>query len=217
MSPKKPSTGRKRSAGRKELARVPHQRPGETVYRVSLTESPEPDGSSSMSVGLDVSELAVPEKRYAADVAGLVIDDVQAKLLFGQNRLDGAGLRSLIVVAMSFDGVHRFVGTCGSFIRENAEFMRENQISAGTMLELSQEPDQTVSMTANIATAARAGREATIDFYHVSPSSVHFLRKHKRDVLAVDAVVRVDAPLGVIAALVQELAACAPNLPKGLS
>ena len=174
--------------------------------------TPLPDGSTQLAIQLDLSQAAVPERSYTADAAGVVFDGVRVKILFAQRRLDGTGLRSLIVLPMSTDSVRQLMGTTKTFLPQVGAFMDRNGMKPADLLGVDREPDQTVALPANMATISYAGRDATIDFYHASAGSIHALKKS--DGLAIEAVVRVDMPTGVLVSLVAKLTEICQTLPE---
>ena len=58
--------------------------------------------------------------------------------------------------------------------------MSENGI-VQHLTSIEEEPEQTVTLFANIIGLAFAGREACLDFYHASPFSLHQVRQNKED------------------------------------
>lgn len=179
---------------------------------VAVVKKPLPDGTTGMQISLNLRELAVPERRYAADVAGVSHDGTQVKLLFAQKKISGDELRSLIVITMSTDAIHQFLDTCDEFIPQNDKHMLEHKIGRVAVISPSKEPEQTVAMAANIVALARAGSEATADFHHASPAAMHALQQ--QDHLEIEPIVRVDLPLGVLASLLDELVSLSSIVPR---
>src|SRR5262245_44171463 len=92
-------------------------RPGEAAVPVRKVTVTLPDGTSALRVDLDLSRVPLPDKSYLADCAGVIYDEGQAqvKLLFGQRKVVGDELRSLIVIIMSSDAIHQFLTSCKTF------------------------------------------------------------------------------------------------------
>lgn len=190
-------------------------RPGEVTVPIDRKIRPQPDGTSVHEVGIDLSQVPIPDRRYVANAAGVLFDGTQVQLMFAQRKLVGPALRSLIVVTMSTDAIHRFLDTCKAFIPENIHFMKKYEIARLPLLDLQEEPEQTVAMPANIVAVARSGRESTVDFYHAPAASFHALQK--RDFLGIEAVVRVDIPVGLLASLLDELSVLSARIPQEIS
>ncbi len=190
-------------------------RPGDVAIPVDATIVPLPSGKSAIKLNIDLARTPIPERRYAADVAGLVYDGHQVKLLFGQRKLTEDALRSLIVVPMSTDAVHRFLTTCTAFIPDTEQFVHDYKVDTVPLLELKEEPEQTIALAANLIVLARAGREATMDFYHLSAASLHMIRQNAGATeIGVDPVVRVELSVAVLLSLLTKLESLSATLPE---
>ena len=74
-----------------------HIREGEGVIIQSNRRlTPQPNGSVTMELGLDMSKAPVPERRYAADIASVIYRDGNVYIMFRQKKLVGNGLRSMV-------------------------------------------------------------------------------------------------------------------------
>src|SRR5207245_3970365 len=75
------------------------------------------DGAvSGIEYGFDLSDAPIPDRKFVADTAGLVEFDDGVRLLFGQQKNIGTGLRSLVAISMTNEAVARFLKTCDTFL-----------------------------------------------------------------------------------------------------
>jgi hypothetical protein len=201
----------KKSAHRGTLTQI-KDRPGEFTVPVSKQTIPAPDGSSQVSVSIRLEDVPIPDRRYTADVGTVLFDGSIVRVVFGQKRLVGDDLRSLVIVSVSPDRLRRFLDSCTTFLPELDAFIEKNCVAKPELLELNREPEQTVAVASNIITAARAGREASIDFYHTSAAAVHAMSS--RDRLAIDPILRVDLSTGLLAVMLGRLNGLKDKLPE---
>lgn len=164
------------------------------------------DGQLGVALGVDLSKAQVPDRRYAADVCSVARVRGTVKVMFGQERVDGSGWRTLLVIEMSEVAISQFLQSVDSMKNPTLE-----QIAAGSnfqpeeLTEASEptQPNQAVSLVANLVLTAFAGNEACIDFYHMSPFAVGVVaHTHK---LAVEPVVRVDLRSSLLFGLLASL------------
>jgi len=98
------------------------------------------------------------------------------------------------------------------------EIMRAAKINVGSLSEISEEPDQTVAMAANVVAAAISGEEACLDFYQISSfaKANTFSRENSSASrkINIDPVVRIELPTSLLAALVEKLKTVSGNLPQ---
>lgn len=181
-----------------------HVRPGEGTYvDVEFRPSGDPRTAGTASVRVNLAQVPVPNKRYSADVASLQFAHGTYRLLFGQQKLGGDGqLRTLLIVKMSKQAVRRFLESV-----ESAEpaFHAAIALREGTegLIEICNEPKETVAFDANFVLAAVSDDEGCMDFYHSSPFSVSASSVTKK--IAFDPVVRVDLPASVLLKIVDSL------------
>ena len=171
---------------------------------MNVSTEPMPDGSSAITFGIDLASVALPDKRYAADVAGVERDEYLVKLLFGQRKVGGIELRNLVVVSMSPKSVERLLDNSKEFMKAIEQYLDEKGIAAAPLVEISDEPGETVAMTANIVSAFRAETESTLEFYYATPEALHLLTKNHTGI-AIDSIVSIDLPLAVLSTLLRAL------------
>ena|ERR1039457_1758678 len=190
------------------LVAVPKLRPGEGVpISVSVTAVVRADGQAGAAIEMDLSKAKVPDRRYAADVCAIARVRGTVKIMFGQERVDGKGWRTLLVIEMSEPAVSRFVASAEQMknptLDEIAKFAKIQPEALSTNVSEPSQPNQAASLFANLGLVAISDREACIDFYHASAFAMGAVQ-HTRT-MAVDPVVRVDLRasllIGVLAGL----------------
>ena len=117
---------------------------------------------------------------------------------------------------MSTDAVHRFLTTCTAFIPDTEQFVHDYKVDTVPLLELKEEPEQTIALAAKPnCSLARAGLEATMDFYHLSAASLHMIRQNAGATeIGVDPVVRVELSVAVLLSLLTKLESLSATLPE---
>jgi hypothetical protein len=183
-------------------------RPGEGVP-MKITHVVGAPGKTGQLL-VNMSDAAVPTRRYSSDVANLIVNDVEVQLLFGQSKI-GGGFRSLLVVQFSFDAVDRFAKTLRNY-EEWVRALAVSGVSAKKLVEFDEEPSQTVALTANNVMLGYAGREACFDFYFASAFAVHQINTATH--LHMEPVVRVTLPTSICLGLIDRLLEVYKTLPK---
>ena len=193
-----------------QVQRLPRQGEG-AVVELSRRQVAHPDGTSSLELNMDLALAPVPEKRYVADVASIIYATDVLQLLFGQKRIGRSDtLRSLIVVQMTSTAAGQFLRTLTTWEPGARKWIELNDIHA-ELSEIENEPEQTVTLFANIVGMAFAGREACIDFYHASPFSLHYVQQNKK--MSIESVVRVMLGTGLAIALVDKIREVSAKFP----
>jgi hypothetical protein len=178
----------------KSAVAVPRPRPGEGVnIDVSLLAVPGTDGKAK-AIMMDLSKAKVPDRRYAADVCAIRGIRGTVKIMFGQERVDGNGWRTLLVIEMSEMAVSRFLESCDEMKNpsydEIVSHSRYKAEALSTNVSEPSQPNQAASLFANLGLVAISDNESCIDFYHASAFSLGAVpHTHK---MAVDPVVRID-------------------------
>jgi hypothetical protein len=187
-------------------------RPGEgAALSVSRRIVPRPDGTNAVELSVDLQAAPVPERRYVADACAVLRSDDFVLLAFGQRRLVGSGCRSLVVLSMSAEAIRSFLKTCDGFLERVAAFLERNGLARSPLLDLTEEPPQTVHLAANVVAVAQAGRESCLDLYHVSPWSIRSVST--RNQLVIDPIVRIDMPTALLVPVVEQLVRLEHELP----
>lgn len=193
------------------MPRLPRAGEG-IVVELARRQVSSPDGSTALELNLDLNLAPVPERRYVADVAELSYEGDVLQMIFGQKKITKSeNLRSLIVIQMTSTATTQFIGTLAGFEPGFRKWMSENGI-VQHLTSIEEEPEQTVTLFANIIGLAFAGREACLDFYHASPFSLHQVRQNKK--MAVEPVVRVILGSGLLLPIIDQLHELEPQFPK---
>jgi len=164
-------------------------------------------------IEIKLSDLPVPDRQYSADTAEATLSSDFLVLAFGQRTYSGTGLRSLVIISVPAEAVRQFITTFSGFDTLIREFVSRNNIDPIPLHPIDNEPDQTVSLRCNVIATAFSGREATMDFYRLSPMAVvHKIRVGKPPV--VDPVVRVDMSTSLLVSLVDYVLGIKDKLPE---
>ncbi len=148
-------------------------------------------GGTVLELLLRLGDAPVPDRRYPADLAWVDRNDGHVRLMFGQRRLSGDKLRSLVIVTMTCEAAERFLSTCLDFGPALQKYLHDSRTDSAELIALSDEPEQTVVLVANIVALAHSSNEATLDFYHASARAMHEAISQKADRIGVEPVVRV--------------------------
>lgn len=190
-------------AKRRDVQEVKH-RVGDGYTIPLLSRDLLADGNVSTTFRL--SDLPVPPRRFLARELTVVSQsDDGVYLVFGQPRVFGEGLRSLVLVDLSHDGLSWILEiVSGEFTAGLRKMLNLSGAKPFKFMDATEEPEQTVSLVANLAVMAYSGREATIDFYHSSAWSIHVVKQGAEE-FAVDPVVRIDLRSNALLAMLDEL------------
>lgn len=193
-------------SGRNRPAHVRTSRPGEGITldivmpRAGITA----EGSAAISFGVNLGMAPVPDRRYVADICGVIVKKNVVKLLFGQEAVVGNKLRTLLVVQMDMDAAYTFMKNLDEMHPQGlSDYVEARALAADPMHDLKEEPSQTVALSANMSIAAVAGLTSCLDFYSASPFSMMAVPSTQR--LSAEPVVRVDMPVSSLFGLYREL------------
>lgn len=178
-----------------------------------VTNTVKVDGTSVSAFEVNLSQAHVPERRYLADVASVVVHKSDMSLMFAQRRIGSELLRSLLVVRMPAERALMFARSVLSV--ESPKFMDavvRQHVEKEELVQIVQEPDQTVALSANMTLMAFSGRESCIDFYQASAFSMAAALKAQK--VAVDPVVRIELRTGIVWALVEFIRSYAEKNPE---
>lgn len=163
---------------------------------------------------VDLGNAPVPERKYLAETCEVRLDRGRVKLLFGQERIGKAELRSLLVIHLSPSAITRFLDSL-------AQMSPSLELAAAAMgftpdrgAPITEEPRQTVALGAGILLAAMSNEEGCLDFFQASPFAMGSAVSSRK--LALDPVVRVDMSAPLLLFLIAELRRIAPQFPPSL-
>lgn len=180
-------------------------RPGEgTLLDIVPAADVQPTGSTSISIGIRLSDAPVPDRKYVADICCILKTNGHFKLLFGQQRVDSTELRSLLVIHMSNDGVKRVLESFQGMSKPTyQELVDALNFEAEDLSDCPKEPNQTVALSANLGICGISGAESCFDFFQASPFAIVAAPKAKK--LALDPVVRVELRTSLLFSIVDKL------------
>jgi len=194
-----------------------YSRQGEgIIIETSRKMVPLPNGASSFEIALDLGNAPVPERKYVADVASVKYEDGVLHVLFGQKSIGStnAHLRTLIVISMSSLGALMFLRSL-NLIRAQLDSLRDKPgYTPVTLPPIETEPaaPQTVALAANLIVVAFSGRESVIDFYHASAFVMSQIQRGGK--FAVDPVVRVFLPTGLLFSVIAKMESFRADFPQ---
>jgi hypothetical protein len=160
------------------------------------------DGKVSTAIGFSVNEAPVPEREYLAHVVGFEPSSGGYRFLFGQERIGGEGLRSMVIIDLSTEATERFVRSAHGMPRP-----ADTADGVNAPKKFTEEPAQTVEMAANVVAVATSDGECTMDFLHASPFVFHALNEGRATQVQLNAVVRINVRSGLFFGLVHALEA----------
>jgi len=180
-------------------------RPGEgVVLEVVRQQSPRPTGGV-ITAQVNLAAAPVPERRYVSDAVSILDDDGDSvRMLFGQRRSVGSGLRSMLVIHMGFEGVTHFVASLAEVQNSTMGLATPApKVVAKPLAVFHEEPEQTVALAANMIAMAQSGTEACLDFYYASAFTMMSMLNGGK--FAVDPVVRVTLSAAYTVAIVAKM------------
>jgi len=199
-----------KQVGKQPLA-ISVGKPGDGVpMGVTRRTQLNPDGTTLSLFDIDVSQAPVPDRRYMADTAWVDREEDLIRLMFGQRRIDKKGLRSLVVLCLTPEGLGQFLDACSGFPDALKTLLDQKR---GQLSTADEEPLQTVSMFVNIIAAAVAGDQAAMDCYHASPWAFRDLKSSGARNFPIEPIVRIVLTTSLFAALFQELLRIRQGLP----
>ena len=196
------------------VAGVPENRPNEgSVLDIKVDTLPTVSGHTITQFGADLSKAPVPDRKFTADVCSVLFGEYTVRLVFGQERIDGKGLRSAIVIQMSRASASNIVRMFDAMKDPSVdEIARLNKIAIEQLSTGLDEPPQALTVSANMSIIAISGHDACIDFYEASPFSLGVAIRSQK--LALDPVVRIDLRASLVFGL---MAAMRSHLTKELT
>jgi len=187
-------------------------RPSEGVpVPVVLGQVANVNGLSIQTAMIKVADAPVPERKYVADVCGIEYVPGTVKMLFGQKRIGGDDLRSLLVIHMSHSGATRFLTATEQLTPTTLEVMaKQAGISTEASMPIKHEPSQTIAMAAGVVMLAASPEDTTMDFYQASSFALQAMRSGS---ISLDPVVRIDIRTSLLLGLISELRKFSAHFP----
>lgn len=190
-------------------------RPGEgsvlsLTPRIVTTKS----GALVQVLHANMADAPVPDRKYAANVASVVLRRGEAELMFGQERVGSAALRSLVLVTVSATPIRTFIASLdrlddgGARLSDLAERIGA---SPEQLVEISEDAPQTILLRANQIVLAIADEEVCLDFYQASAFAVRAAQATHQ--ISVDPIVRIEMRFSLFLGLVKRLRELERQLP----
>jgi len=123
----------------------------------------------------DLNSLPAPGRKFTADAFSIVLRDDVFHLIFAQRRIGGSQLRAMVDVQMSELNALSFARTL--FVNEVPP--NTNPLGAEP-LHITDEPEQTATVSATMARGAAGPTGACIDFYFASAYSVRAMQNQPK-------------------------------------
>lgn len=162
------------------------------------------DGTTGISVGVDLGQAPVPDRRYVVDLYSYRVTKGGCQLLFAQQKIGKAELRSLLVLHMTATAAGHLLRACVEMRDPSiAELAKIKGLEPEPADTIEEEPDQTVALNANLAGIAVANEETCLDFYQMSAATIHAARHGGQ--VHVNPVVRVELRTSQFLGLLEEL------------
>ena len=172
-----------------------------------------PDGTTVVSLALNFNTAQVPDRRYVANIADIQVDGDLVVIIFGQNKLGGAGFRSLMLIEMNSTAVHRFLNSSKDLVSNAVGYAERNKFARTSLVDIREDAHgQTIPFSANLVAVGYTGRDACMDFYYASPFGVQIASAGGD--LDAEPVVRVTMSTATMVAIYQRLEAIKVTLPN---
>ncbi len=174
------------------------------------------DGTTSVTLQIDLNTARVPDRRYVANAAAVEHEGDRLTMIFGQGKLGGVGYRSLLLLELSSSYIRQFVQASTGMLKSAVQYAEKHKVSRAELVTIREDvPGQTVPFAANIATAGFSGRDACMDFYYASPFSVQIAGGGGE--FQADPVVRVNLPTALMISIYERLAELKDSLPDDMA
>jgi hypothetical protein len=200
-----------------QLQHTPHNRIGEGVM-IDVTHHPivGVGGQTGVAVSINLENAPVPDRRFVVDVASIQYSNETVKLLFGQQKVSSSELRALLIIQMSPTAARQLIEAIGKMKPPLSEVFQKHGFVKEELADITEEPDQTVALAASMVAIAFTGRDACMDFYHISSFSMARVAasKAKNKQIGVEPVVRLDIRTSVVAALYEKLCNLQSRFPE---
>ncbi len=173
-----------------------------------------PDGTAGAVHGINLQEAEIPDRHYLATACGVIYSNERLRLLFAQQYLDATGLRNLVIINMAPLAAVQFLQAIRALNQPSLDdIAQRSHIEKQPLIEIhSDAEEQTVELPANVIAAAFSGRDASLDFYHASVSSLAAALSTNR--IALEPVVRINLDTSLVISLVARLEQLSADFPQ---
>ena len=179
-------------------------RPGEgTAIGGDRKQVANADGTTGTLFTLNLNTAPVPDRRYVADIASVSASEHRLSLIFGQSKVVGTGTRSLLVIEVATTFAAQIVNMIQELIENLRKYVKQHDVPALQLVDIKEEPSQTVSLAGNVVAAGYASRDACLDFYYVSPFAIQ--QAEAGGDFVAEPVVRVSLPTSLLLSICERL------------
>jgi hypothetical protein len=126
--------------------------------------------------------------------------------VFGQKKICGEELRSIIVINSTRKSLKEFVHSISNINPTLKDIAKTLNIEIDGTNKAITEPDQALSLTANIISIATSDYNTTLDFYNISPTSMKSAGSSGK--VGIDPIVRVELSTSIFIGLFDSIANC---------
>ena len=168
--------------------------------------------AGGVSVALDFTSAPVPDRRFSADAAWVVLGSDLVRILFAQYRAAGPQVEHVVVVRVPFTAVRYFVSSMESVGPQGKEYLARVKNPPSPEVDKDKLPEQTFTLDANIMVAGFSDREACIDLYNSSAQAKVALKQGSGEFRA-EPIARVFLTTRLLIDLFDELSAMVSKLP----
>ncbi len=161
------------------------------------------DGTTGVLFTLNLNTAPVPDRRYVADIASVSASEHRLSLIFGQAKVVGAGARSLLVIEIAITFAAQIVHMIQELIVNLRKYVEQYHVPALQLVDIKEEPSQTVSLAGNVVAIGYASRDACLDFYYVSPFAIK--QAGAGGDFVAEPVVRVSLPTSLLLSICERL------------
>lgn len=162
------------------------------------------------SFRIDLKQAPVPQRRYATDIASVVYDGYDVKIIFAQKDLFGDELESALSIRVNLGGFMEMSAQLSAFLPELGKIEGVLRLKVEGLTPIRSRPRVTANLVSNISSSAISGHETCMDFYQVNAFAM--AKAGKSDKLEVEPVVRVEMRTSLFSALSKEVARIAAEI-----
>lgn len=166
------------------------------LVEANITSSQLQENTEKHDFNVNLIKASAPSRKFVADGFNVVAGVRLVRLLFIQTKIDGVTPRALLDIHVSRHAAIEFLG--GTLMG-----MPDTMTDMPVPFELSNEPDQTVALQANLFRASVGPQGACLDCFYASPFSMQAMKENKG--IYMEGVVRVQFPDSVFISLVSHL------------
>ncbi|MDO8446652.1 MAG: hypothetical protein Q7T53_11215 [Deltaproteobacteria bacterium] len=183
--------------------------------KIKITKNKNQTPQVGHSVTIELKNISQPEKRFFANSIWAYIEDGTLFVCFGQRKMLSRVVKTCIVIAISAEGVSRYIDTLTEFAPQMEILVAKKSITVAELSPIDNEPEQLLYFTANAIVTSYAGREVSLDFHYIHPiviSGKETLQKYP-----VLPVIHIDTTMSILAAFIRYIESISSSLPPILS